>query len=107
MVPSVWLENYPTVVLEAQACGVPVIASRVGGLPEMVNDGIDGLLVSPGEPTELADALVRCADEAGFLSRLAAAVRPTVTVDQEGEAWLAVYESALAGAGVSRGANAP
>jgi glycosyltransferase involved in cell wall biosynthesis len=41
------------------ACGLPVVATRVGGTPEAVADGYTGLLVSPGNPAQLADALLR------------------------------------------------
>lgn len=46
-------------LIEAQAQGIPVVASRVGGIPEVVQDGITGLLVAPGQPQEIADAVIR------------------------------------------------
>jgi glycosyltransferase involved in cell wall biosynthesis len=52
-------EGMPLTILEAMACGLPVIATRVGGIPEAVADGATGLLVSPGELQHLADALLR------------------------------------------------
>lgn len=47
----------PKVVLEAMACGTPVVASRVGGVPEMLNHGVEGLIVPPENPSALAEAL--------------------------------------------------
>lgn len=52
-------ENSPLVLLEAKACGIPAIASRVGGLPYMIRDGVDGLLAPPGDPEALAAACLQ------------------------------------------------
>ena len=49
VVPSIWEENSPLVIREAFAAGVPVVASRIGGIPETVGDGVSGLLFEPGE----------------------------------------------------------
>lgn len=58
VVPS-RLEPFGIVPLEAMVRGVPVVASRVGGIPEVVRDGVDGLLVEPDQPKDLADAIIR------------------------------------------------
>jgi glycosyltransferase involved in cell wall biosynthesis len=56
VLPSLWWENSPLTVLEALAAGVPVVASRTGGVPELVPEGA-GLLVPPGDVAALRDAL--------------------------------------------------
>jgi len=55
--PSVWDDPFPTVNVEAMAGGTPIVASRVGGIPEAIEDGVTGALVPPGDPAPLADAL--------------------------------------------------
>jgi glycosyltransferase involved in cell wall biosynthesis len=59
VLPSLFGEGLPLVVLEAMAAGVPVVASRVEGTPEAIRDGRDGLIVEPGNPQELAAALAQ------------------------------------------------
>ena len=58
-IPSLLPEACPTVAIEAMACGVAVIASRIGGLPELVVDGQTGLLVEPGDVAALGAAMIR------------------------------------------------
>ena len=59
--PSLWFENGPTIALEAFAVGTPVIASRVGNPAELIDDGVTGRLVKPGDAAELAAALLEAA----------------------------------------------
>lgn len=61
VVPSRWFENCPMAILEAAALGVPSIASAIGGIPEVVADGVTGLLIPPGDETALAGAMAALA----------------------------------------------
>ena len=59
VVPSEWYENCPMSVIEAKAVGTPVIGARIGGIPELINDGIDGFLFAPGDVGDLVDKIGR------------------------------------------------
>lgn len=71
-------ENLPHAAVEALAVGTPVVATAVGGVPEVVRDGVNGLLVDRGSPDELAAALARLVEEPGLRDRLAAEARRSV-----------------------------
>jgi glycosyltransferase involved in cell wall biosynthesis len=68
-------EGLPIALLEAMACGVPVVATAVGGVPEAVRDGREGLLVAPGRPPALADALVTLLEDPARRAALGAAAQ--------------------------------
>jgi glycosyltransferase involved in cell wall biosynthesis len=90
-------EGLGVAALEAMAASKPVVASRVGGLGEVVIDGETGLLVPPGEPEALAAALERLAADPGLRARLAAAGRTRVlthyTSARMADGTLACYEA--------------
>ncbi len=77
LLTSSW-ENFPHAVVEALAVGTPVLATRVGGVPELVRDGENGLLVRAGDRDGLAAAIRRLVNEPGLRERLAAAAAPSV-----------------------------
>lgn len=78
IVPSIWQEPLGLVVLEAMACGLPVVASAVGGIPEMISDRVNGLLVPPGDPLALAAAIDSAIGDQSLYKRLLDGVRQTV-----------------------------
>ncbi len=92
-------EGLGTSVLDGMAAGLPVVATNAGGIPEMVRDGIDGLLVPPGDPAALSKALARVLLDPVLSARLSAAARRRVDdaflVDRMVDETIAVYEDAL------------
>jgi glycosyltransferase involved in cell wall biosynthesis len=75
VLPDRRTEGAPTVILEAQAVGLPVVASRVGGAPDVVREEADGLLVPPDDPAALRAALRRVRAEPALRERLATGAR--------------------------------
>ena len=70
LIPSIWPDPCPTVAIEAMALGRPVIASKIGGLPDLVDDGITGILVPPGDSDALRHAIVRLLDDLDLRERM-------------------------------------
>jgi glycosyltransferase involved in cell wall biosynthesis len=70
VVPSIWYENSPLVIQEAQSAGVPVIASRLGGMRELVTDKLDGLLFEPGNARDLAGRIWKLVEDPSRLRGL-------------------------------------
>jgi sugar transferase (PEP-CTERM/EpsH1 system associated) len=71
-------EGTPVTLLEAMACGLPVVATAVGGIPEVVQDGVNGALVPASNPAALAQALGRYVDERALVARHGAAARANI-----------------------------
>ena len=74
-------EGIPVVLMEAMSAGLPVVASSLSGIPELVADGVTGLLVPPGDPAAIAAALRRLADDPDLRTRLGVAARGRVVAD--------------------------
>ena len=99
VVPSLWEENCPMTIIEARVAGTPVICAASGGLPELVDDGVDGLLFDPHDPESIAAAANRLADEPSTLSAMADAGQARFTEhhspDAHLRALLSIYETAI------------
>lgn len=72
VIPSLCPDSFPTVAFESCAAGVPVVASNIGGLPEIVKDGVNGFLFEPGNVSALSGILRRLSDDRSILSALSA-----------------------------------
>lgn len=71
-------EACPMALLQAMVCGLPIVATRAGGIPEIVRDGIDGLLVEAGDPIALAEALARLAGNHDLRRRMGASAKARI-----------------------------
>ena len=91
VIPSLWHENSPLVLLSAFALKTPVVASRVGSLAEMVDHGKNGLLFTMGDAASLAGQLKLLIAQPELIDRLRAGVPAVKTMDQNAEEMLAVY----------------
>jgi glycosyltransferase involved in cell wall biosynthesis len=92
VLPSLW-EGFGLVLLEAMAAGRPVVASAVGPIPEIVVDGVTGLLVPPGDPAALADAIVRLLRDPELAAALGRAGRARVERELRVDTMVARTES--------------
>ncbi len=79
VIPSIFPDPCPTVAMEAMACGVPLVASRIGGLPDLVAHDQTGLLVTYGDPLELRAALQRFSSEPELGLRMGIAAKVKVS----------------------------
>lgn len=85
VVPSIWVENAPFVIREAFAAGTPVLASDLGGMAEMVGDGLDGLLFPPGDAAALARRLARLIEEPELIGRLRGGISRPMSIAEDAE----------------------
>jgi glycosyltransferase involved in cell wall biosynthesis len=77
LLPSIWYENFPRTVVEAFACGLPVIASRIGALAGIVEDGVTGLLFEPGNANDLAARCTWALENPDRMAAMGRAARST------------------------------
>lgn len=95
VVPSIWYEGSPFIIREAFAAGLPVVASRIGALPEMVREGVDGLLFDPGDVAGLRDVLQRLLDDRALLARLKENVAPVLSFGEHVGMVMDVYQEVI------------
>jgi glycosyltransferase involved in cell wall biosynthesis len=103
VVASLWPENSPLVIHEAFQHGVAVVAARIGGIPDLVEDGVSGLLYDPFSVDSLAGALARLLHDRALLDRLVSAAPRVKEIAEDAREWDCRYADVLTGAGTLQG----
>jgi glycosyltransferase involved in cell wall biosynthesis len=96
LVPSLWYETFSLIAHEAHVAGVPVIASRLGALAEIVHDEMDGLLVTPGDVVAWECALCRVVEHRALLDHWQEGIRKPLTPEQHSERIDILYGQVMA-----------
>jgi glycosyltransferase involved in cell wall biosynthesis len=103
VVPSEWNENGPISILEAMAHGKPIVASRIGGIPEFVREGKTGLLFDPGNVDQLSDKITTLLGNRGLREAFGRSAREVVEAEYSlkahGSALISIYESVVGSLG--------
>ena len=101
--PSISYEGFGLVVLEAMSLGIPIVASRISALPEMVSDGVEGFLVEPNDVSSLALRVNQLLADDGLRRKMGAAARKRFSkhysIDSSYSRLMEIYESAIRSAG--------
>lgn len=100
VLPSIWYENFPRTLVEAFGCGLPVIASRIGALAELIDDGVTGFLFEPRDADDLANKLRWANAHPAEMARMGRAARSHYeahfTADGNYRQLMAIYNEAIA-----------
>ncbi len=95
VIPSIWAEPFGLVAVEACAQQLPIIATNMGGLPEIIQDNLNGLLCSPADPDSLGRAMLKLYLDRGLRQRLSGQARNSVAAFLNTERMLDQYQSIL------------
>ena len=95
IVPSIWPENSPLVIHEAYLAKVPVVASRIGGIPELVIDGVDGLLFKPGDIQDLRMKLEYVIANRGILNKFRENLPKIKSIEENARELQTIYMSLI------------
>ena len=95
IVPSIWYENSPNVILEAFAHKTPVIASNLGGMAELVQDQVNGLLFEPGDEVDLARQINKVIEDPSIINKLSQGIEPVKSLNQEIDEIEEIYRNVM------------
>lgn len=96
VVPSIWYENMPLVIHAALATGTPVIATDLGGLSSVVEEGVNGLRFARGDAGALRERMLACLRDPGLLARLREGAKPVKAISEAVDELLDTYRSLVA-----------
>lgn len=91
--PTLWYEASPLTIQEAFAVKTPIIASRIGAMPEKIRHGVDGLLFPPGDIAALHNALLSLIDDPEQLAQLRSGIQPVYTMAEQAQDILEIYRT--------------
>lgn len=83
VVPSIWFENSPLTIHEAFIAGIPVVTSDLGGMADLVQDGVNGLLFKAGDASDLRSKILSLIREPGLIERLRQGIPKVKTIEEE------------------------
>ncbi len=95
VVPSIWFENSPLTIHEAFMAGVPVITSDIGGMADLVTDGVNGLLFAVGDSTELTKAMMKYIESENLPDQLRNGIPAVKSIEENGREMEEIYHQLL------------
>ncbi|MCB0170092.1 MAG: glycosyltransferase [Anaerolineae bacterium] len=95
VVPSLWPENSPITILEAQAHGIPVIASDVGGITDLIRHEVNGLIFANQQVDDLAEQIIRCVESPELVDRLADQSKLIKSIEEDAAQLTHLYQKLL------------
>ena len=96
VIPPIWNDNAPLVVLESLASGKPIIGARIGGIPDFVKDGINGFLFRPGDPFDLAEKMKEVIESPQLIHLFKKNIEPPKSMRQHAGEVLEIYQNLMA-----------
>ncbi|MDR2763682.1 MAG: glycosyltransferase [Tannerella sp.] len=95
VMPSVWYENNPFSMIEALCLGTPVLGANIGGIPELIEDGLNGMLFEPGNPEDLTEHILKMQQTAFPYQTIARQALEKFSAEKHYEHLLAIYQNKL------------
>jgi len=95
VLPSIWPETFSLMIREANMLGLPVIASKIGAIPEAIEEGINGFLFEPGNSEALRRCILRFIEKPGLVRKMAAKIPKIKSMDEHALEMMEIYEKVI------------